>query len=144
MTFCLYLIIAGLLAYGWLTPNPIFAKVGAIIYLLMSAFSLIGTYQASKQYRNGEWEPENKKQTMIQILSRVLELTILFVGLFAMMIGQQDDKRGLLVAGIIIWVGNILVWLISGFIAQSVAGIPLRMTYGGWKVYRPHRRRRKR
>jgi len=71
MTFFLYLIVAGLLAYGWLTPNPIFAKVGAIIYLLLSAFSLIGTYQASKQYRNGEWEPENKKDYDSNSFSRI-------------------------------------------------------------------------
>jgi hypothetical protein len=133
----------GLLAYALVTRQAIIATVGAIVYVLGLAIGLRATVRAARAYRAGVeivWSQAGPRGLTEHITS-ALNGAILFGGLIAFMIGGDDGDRGVFRAGAIIWIGGIAIWFISGIIVREVAGIPLRMGYGGWHIYRPRRGR---
>jgi hypothetical protein len=101
------------------------------MFILLEVIDLVSEYRETKSFRAGTWEPTEKKSTVIT-LSKWLRGLLLYAGLFLMLAGYM--------AGVVIWVGTIICWFCAGIIAREVAGIPIRMGYGGWKVYRPRRR----
>jgi hypothetical protein len=68
---------------------------------------------------------------------------LFIVGLILWGVGGASNNEAMAISGAMLYIGRIVKYLIVGFILQEVAGIPLRMTYDGWKVGRYRRRRRR-
>jgi protein-S-isoprenylcysteine O-methyltransferase Ste14 len=126
------LVAASLLITGAVNVNQWAAIAGALLYISLEIIDLVLEYRAAKLFREGAWEP-NEGKSIAETLSKWIRNLLLFSGLFLMLGGY--------IAGVIIWVGSIICWFVAGVIAREVAGIPVRMGYGGWKVYRPRKRR---
>jgi hypothetical protein len=137
---------AGLLACAVVMRQVIFATVGAILFVLGSALQLVVVFDASKRYRAGAsdvWADE-KARGIADRIAYWIGAGILLAGLVGTVAGSKNGGGTFFVPGAIIWLGAIAVWVISGVIVREVAGIPLRMGYGGWHVYRRGRRNRRR
>ncbi len=130
---------AGLLAYAFVAHQASMAIVGAIVYVLGSALGLRAMYRAAKAHQAGvedAWTRDVHRALTARI-ANVLNGVILFGGLIAFMLGGDGHDRALFLVGGIIWLGGIAIWFVAGVIVREVAGIPLRMGYGGWQVGRP-------
>ncbi|HEU0143206.1 MAG TPA: hypothetical protein VFQ47_00330 [Nitrososphaera sp.] len=126
------LVAAALLIFGAVSGNQWSAIAGASLYISSEIIDLVLEYHAAKLFSEGTWEP-NERKSIGETLSKWIRNLLLFSGLFLALGGS--------IAGIIIWVGSIICWFVAGVIAREVAGIPVRMGYGGWKIYRPRKRR---
>ncbi len=137
---------AGLLACAVVTGQVIFATVGAILFVLGSGLQLVRVFDASKKYRAGASEvwADEKPRGIADRIAYWIGAVILLASLAGTAMGSKDGEGAFFVPGAIIWLGAIAVWVISGVIVREVAGIPLRMGYGGWHVYRRGRRNRRR
>lgn len=136
------LLSAGLLAFGAVKGSDPFMIAGAALFILTEAADLVATYRAAKSFRDGTWEPE-AKESATETAASWLRGLIILAGLWNS-IGLQDKVSGLTISGGIIWFGTIICWIISGWLARYVAGIPVKMGYGGWYVHRPRGSRRRR
>ncbi len=135
------LVSTGSLLFALMKGNERFAIVGALLYISMELFELILEYRDAKMFRAGSWEP-NEKKSLVEHLAAWVRGLLLFGGLLLMM-GAEKESNGFSVSGGIIWIGTIVCWLIAGWIVRDVAGIPVRMGYGGWRVHRPRNRRKR-
>jgi len=121
----------GSLVFGLLTGNELLAIAGAILFLIFELLDLSVEYKEAKLFRAGKWNPNEKRHILDVVVHRFgqgMVLTGLVLTVF-----QRTS-------GMIMWVGTIICYLISGWIAQHVAGIPLEMGYGGWR--KPNFRKR--
>ena len=134
------LICAGLLLFALLKGGERFAIAGALLYFSMEIFELALEYHDAKLFRAGVWEL-NENKSVIEHLAAWLRGLLLFGGLF-LMLGLEKERNGFSISGAIIWIGTIVCWLIAGWIVREVAGVPVRMGYGGWRVHRTRNRRR--
>jgi hypothetical protein len=123
------------LIFGVVNVSQWAAMAGALLYISLEMIDLVLEYRSAKLFHEGVWEPNDRK-SIAETLSKWVRNLLLFSGLFLMLGGY--------IAGVIIWVGPIICWIAAGVIAREVAGIPVRMGYGGWKVYRPRKRRTRR
>lgn len=135
---------AALLVYAVATDKEVFAVVGAVLFLLGGALQVIDLFDASKRYRAGATDigPNERPRGIADRIADWIGGVILFAGLAAFAARGKYDRGVFFVPGAIIWIGSIAIWVVSGVIARDVAGIPLRMGYGGWHIYRPRRRRK--
>ena len=121
----------GLLVLGLLSGNEPSEIAGAIVFIMFHLLGLSEDYKRAKLYRAKKWNPNDKRNT-----ARLLVLRF----------GQGITLAGLVLcvcqrtSGMIMWIGTIICYITSGWIAQYVGGIPLRMWYGGWQI--DNRRRR--
>ncbi len=127
-----YIAVIVILSTGLWSRSEGIQKIAAYLFLTLEAISLVATYKVAKVYRAGTWKPD--AEGGLEKAASVLRGIIIFAGLI-LCISQNT-------AGIIIWVGVIVCWIASGVITEHVAGIPLKMTYGGWAVNRKRRRRK--
>ncbi len=140
MKLILLLISTSLLIFGFLNKNQLILITGAVCFILIQTATLVWIYRSSKQYRTNpnQIESQNKRK-FVDIFSKIIENIIIFSGLIAMII-DNENEHGLFVAGAIIWIGIIVIYFLGGVIIRCVTGIPLRMGYGGWYVYRRYQR----
>lgn len=125
-----------LIAYAWVSQNESIAISGAILYLLIILYEIIGLVINSKKIK----EDENIEVTpnKSEKVTTVLEGALVLFSLFAI-ISDYDLYR---FTGQIIWFGQIGVFILGGPIIEFFTGIPMKMTYGGWRVRRHNRRRK--
>jgi len=131
--------------YGWDLKDQLVSIIGAIVFLCSLLIKLYNTYLLSKEYRNMKDKEEvfiQEKCNVILKIERGIEGTITIASLIGAVVFQDSD-RIYFYPPLIIWVGIIVTYFLSGIIVSEIANIPLRMTYGGWKVYYPKRKRRK-
>jgi len=143
MKIAAYFLSMGLLAYGWADRNMPFSLAGASLYLLTLVVILIEAFRSSRAYRANNEVYVSPPGTVEKWLGGLITL----VGLGAFCYGAPDfddrSKDMFVIPGMMIWVGSVVSFFFVGWIIQLVAGIPLRMGYGGWYVprRRPKRRR---
>lgn len=130
------LIVAGLLAFGWLTGRHMVATIGALLFIVTEVADIAQAYIYAKRLRQGLPLPDEKRRVADK-LARWLNGLFFFVGLGAGLILGS-------VAGAIIFFGVLVSYFVQGVIGREVGGIPLRMGYGGWYVARRQGRRRQR
>ena len=119
----LLLISAGVLLVGLLARSEDLAIAGACIYLLKLLIDLAAEYRRAKFFRAGRWKP-NQTRRLLDVAAVRLQQGMTLTGLVLAVLEYNS--------GLIIWAGSAITWFIAGVIAQNVAGIPLRMGYGGW------------
>ena len=129
----------GLLAFALIAHHAIMAIVGASVYVLGSAIGLRATYCTARAFQAGVADemPAPGPRSLTEHLGSVLNGVILFGGLIAFIIGGDGHDSPLFLPGAIIWLGGVAIWFVAGIIVREVAGIPLRMGYGGWRVEGP-------
>jgi hypothetical protein len=127
---------AGLLLAGRLRLDEGLLFAGAILFISIQLVDLVEDYRFAKRFRNGNWEPSEEKKWAARVAVWVTGL----IQIGALVLVQESRKGAEFLggAGAIIWVGTIAGYLISGWIAREVGGLPLRMGYGGWRIR--HRR----
>ncbi len=122
---------AVLLVFGLLTGNEPLAIAGAILFLVFEFLDLSVEYKEAKLFRAGKWN-HSEKRHILDVVVRRLGQGMVLTG-FVLTVLQRSS-------GMIMLVGTIICYLISGWIAQHVAGISLEMGYGGWR--KPNFRKR--
>lgn len=134
-----------LILYGWSIKNQLVSIIGAIVFLCALFINLYRTYLLSKEFKNkkddGEISIQEKDNTTSKI-ERGIEGIITIASLIGTVV-FQDAEKIYFYPPLIIWVGIVVTYFLSGIIIKEVANIPLRMSYGGWKIYYPKTRRRK-
>lgn len=115
---------AVLLVLGFITGNEPLEISGAFIFLLFHLLDLILEYKEAKLFRAGKWKPPETRN-ILEIVERRFGQGMVIVGLLLTLLQHTS--------GMIIWVGAIISYFISGLLATHVAGIPLEMGYGGWR-----------
>jgi len=141
MKLALLLLSSGLLITGLINDSQSILVTGAILFMPTQLINLVWIYRSSKQYKTNVDQIElSEKNNFLDTLSKWLEGIITFFGLIIMAIGIEYG-HGLFVAGAIIWIGVIVTYFLAGTIIRHVTGMPLRMGYGGWHIYRRRRRR---
>jgi hypothetical protein len=135
MKLAAYTLSALLFVLGLLEGGGKFAISGAVLFLVIELLALISDYRAAKEFREGIWEP--KEKTTLGTMTDWVRGIVLYGGTVLSVIQKRDEPV------FILWVGIIGCWFLAGVIAQIVGGVPLRMTYGGWKVDRRRRRGRR-
>lgn len=121
---------------GWIYAVQSISVIGAIIYLFGLFIDLIDLTIASRKFKSRE--NVDIPKLPFQRIVRIIE-GIVVIGSLIAMIPANNLYR---VPGGIIWFGQIGVYILVGPIVSLIAGIPLRMTPGGWKVNRNHRNRK--
>jgi Ca2+/Na+ antiporter len=133
-----------LILYGWITKNQFISIIGAIVFICALFINLYKTYLLSKEFKNRKDEEEisvQEKDNTTSKIERGLEGTITIASLIGTL-AFQDAERIYFYPPLIIWVGIVVIYFISGIVIREVANIPLRMSYGGWKIYYPKKRKR--
>jgi hypothetical protein len=125
-----------LIAYAWIFQKTPIAIIGAILYLGAMLYDVIDLIVKSKKFKDGQ-DIEVAKSTSDKITT-ILEGILVIISLIAMA-AENDLYR---IPGQIIWFGQIAVFVLVGPIVEIFAGIPMKMTYGGWRVRKYQRRRR--
>ncbi len=132
-----------LLVIGLVIQNRYITIAGGVLFLVGEVGHLILTYRAAKFCRAGQDHKWCRERTKSQKLVDGMWNWLVIVGLILWGVGSASNNEAMAISGAMLWIGRIVNHLIAGFILQNVAGIPLRMTYDGWKVGRPQRRRRR-
>lgn len=135
MKLTAYCLAGTLIALDFLLPGGRLPIVGASIFLLIEVAQLFRDHQESKAYRNGTWKP--KEKTERDTATEWVRGIVLYGGIVAALV------QGVGEAAAILWFGIVGCGVITGLIAQVVGRVPMRMTYGGWKVDRGGRGRRR-
>jgi len=128
----LLLISAALLISGLIADNKDLTIAGAFIFSFICLIDLPLEYKQAKLYREGKWK-QSDKNNLLEIVEIRFKQGMFIVGLGLMVFHQAS--------GTIIFVSAIISYFISGLIAKDVAGIPLKMGYGGWQKRNFKRRR---
>lgn len=128
--------VSALLIYGWLESSYYIAMAGAILFSVLYLIDLLSIIKLSKNYNKGKDNPQSASKKTYKFITDGLGMIIMFSGMFASM---NEDKL-YKIPGIIIWGGTIITYILSGFLIEAFAKIPLEMGYGGWKIRRFKRR----
>jgi hypothetical protein len=135
----LLIISATLLVYGIIAKIEYVPIAGSAFYILSLCIGIIQLARMLK--KPAENKPvEIDAKPVIEKIVKVLEGCILFSGLILMMI---DNNKSIKTAGIIIWVGSILLYFVSGIIIENITKTPLEFGYGGWRPKRFKTKRRR-
>ena len=122
---------AVLLVLGFITSNKPLEISGAFIFLLFHLFDLLVEYKEAKLFRAGKSKPSETRH-ILNIVEHRFGQGMVIAGLVLTLLQHTS--------GMIMWVGAIICYLISGWLAKHVAGITLEMGFGGWR--KPNFRRR--
>jgi hypothetical protein len=112
--------------------------LGSAFYILALCTGIFQVVQISKKRTDNKLIKDDKK-TLAQKLARIIEGCILFSGLILMMV---DGNKGIRIAGMIMWVGSIILYFLSGIIIENITKTPLEFGYGGWRTKRFKTKRR--
>jgi len=115
--------------------------VGAVIHLAYGVADLFQHYHDSKLFRS-DTLPDLDSTISVRV-TKWIEGTITLTGLVLVIATQRNVSSGYAIAGYVIWLGALVCYLVAGWIAQEVGGVPLRMGYGGWEIRRRKRRLRR-
>jgi hypothetical protein len=125
-----------LLGFGWYYQEMTAAIGGAMFHILNILVGLLFMILKSKQFqKDNSVEMPN---TLTDKISYIIECVLVFTSLIVL--GSKNEL--FLLPGQIIWGGQMIMFALIGPILENFAGIPMRMTYGGWRVGR-HRKTRK-
>jgi hypothetical protein len=139
--FAMMVTSAALLALSVVAWEPTIAAGGAVLFVAGLAADLRVVVIASRAYRAGAEDPWGSSST--DGVADGLQGWITIAGLCLLFVGLKDTTGHFALAGMIIWFSGIAAYFIFGVIGRHIAGIPLRMGYGGWYVHRPRKKRRR-
>ena len=134
MKLLLLIISLVLLLIGWISINQPIAITGAIVFIFYKLIDTFDIYRMAKMYRDGRDEEWMKADNKLKKVENFLNGLIVVVAMLAAIFGA--------LSGYIIFFGAIFFYLLLGIIARNVAGIKLRMGYGGYYIPRYTRKYR--
>lgn len=116
------------IGYGWFSEIVSFAIAGAFVYILSVISSLVELIINSKKYRSGEsvYFTNSKYITFTNILDYIL------LGCSAL--AFFSDKDLFRMPANIILLSQLSLFVVFGPIIEIFSGIPMQMTFGGWKI----------
>jgi hypothetical protein len=124
-----------LIAFGWIQGIDIYAIFGAILFLITLCINVFSLIKTSVRYRNGHIIEDNIDKKLISKFVSTIEGLFILSGLITMLSDDPLFKT----PGMIIWIGTLFIYVLSGIIVWSITDLPLKMGYGGW--YISHRQR---
>ena len=128
INFSLVFFTITLIAYAWIFNDLIAAIVASSTYLLKLLLNVIDLIIKSKEYKRGINIKTTKNK--LEEITDVTEGILVIGSLFAM----APDNNLYKIPGRVIWFGQIVNFILVGPIVEIFAGIPMKMTYGGWKL----------
>lgn len=137
---------AALFISGWIIHAPALALSGCILFAAQFPVILAYSLYESRQCRSGRWTPqpnEYERNNRFYWIPEVTHGVTWFAGMG--MYGVPPGEEFISPA-IIVVLELIVSYALQSMIISLVAGIPMRMTYGGWKVdsWRSRQGRRRR
>ena len=125
-----------LFANAWTFQKGIIAIFGAILYLGAILYEVICLIINSRKIKEAK-DLQITKSKLDKIIT-LLE-GILVVGSLVAITSGNDL---FLISGQIIWFGQIAFFVLVGPIVEIFVGIPMTMTFGGWRVRKFQHRRK--
>jgi hypothetical protein len=127
------------------TQNVTVMWVGLGIFLTSEIASVVEMYFSARFYREGRDEKWNKEKSTSEKWVETTWDWLPSFGLVLIVVAAASKNETIGMFGITLYFCRIVSYFIMGLIAEYVAGIPQRMTYGGWKIdrYRGRYRRRR-
>lgn len=132
-----------LILYGWIINSLIVSIIGSLVFLCTLFINLYKIYLLSKKFNNKKDEKERSIQEEVNVKSKI-ERGVEGIITTASLIGTvvfQDAKTIYFYPPFIIWIGFVAIYFISGIIIREVTKLPLVMSYGGWKIHYPLKKR---
>lgn len=141
MKLTLLLVSAGLILWGLLYDPHFLTIFGAVVFIFTEVTDLLSIYRLAKEYKVGtDIQKVNNKQEITKTLAKWIEGLIVITGLIMILIGAGEENNDILTTGLIIWIGEIIIYFIGGIIVQWVTDLPLKYGYGGWYISRKSRK----
>jgi len=119
-----------LLIYGWSIKNERFSVIGAIFFLFVLTINLILTIIESRRFKIEERDKSKLEKNIKDSISDIFITLTVITGLVTILFDNPLFYR----PGMIIWIGTIIFYSLNGAIASWITNIPLKMTYGGWRI----------
>ncbi len=116
-----------IILFGWLNGIYILTLYGGIIYLISMGISSLIVIIESKNYMVGM--VEFKKDFLVKLIYFIDSAIILsgFISIFTEKVIYKN-------VGMIIWFGTIVFYALNGILVSMITKLPLKMTYGGWRI----------
>ncbi|MCO5242179.1 MAG: hypothetical protein M9904_19230 [Chitinophagaceae bacterium] len=127
-----------LIVFGIIRESEDLVIVGSIMFLISLFFTTLYIILLAKNFKDrtsSDRTPENESG-----LNDLFEGLIVIYGLIALVISEPVYFN---YSGQLIWFGTILYYILNGIIVSWIMNIPLKMTYGGWRVRYKKRYKRK-
>lgn len=115
------------IGFGWFAETVSVAIAGAIVYLISIISSLVELIINSKRYRDGKSVYcAYKKYNTLTVL---IEYILLGCSAFYLL----SDNELFRIPASIIFYSQLSLFVVVGPTIEIYAGIPMQMTFGGWK-----------
>ncbi len=118
-----------LLLLGWTNEIVLLTTMGAVLYLIILVGNFGMTIIEARKYQNDVVKSESEGKWS-KLIAELIQGAILISGLGAMLFKSSVFET----PGRIIWFGTILIYVVCGFAIQLIIKLPLKMTYGGWRI----------
>ena len=142
--YCLYVAAVSLLVTGAIASIPAMTISGAIAVVLDDVVELWNHYRLCIKIR--DLGPDRVAELLCSDGRGIhwIRSALSIVGLLAIVVLREErDETGMLVAGCLLWFSTLAAYLMSGWVARDVAKLPVYMRWGTWRLARPCRRGRK-
>jgi hypothetical protein len=123
---------------GWILSIHGYAVTAAILFLTSFPVETLRIFLACRFCSRSSVDPTDMLACEpIDRISAVLNFAVFFAGIFGILYSFDDhDDLLFFVPGLLIVCGTSLLYLLSGFILDHFAGLPMELTSEGWKIIR--------
>ncbi|MEX6689679.1 hypothetical protein QTN47_19395 [Danxiaibacter flavus] len=125
------------ISLGWTRGALSLAIVGGTLYLLALVLGFVSLVFESQRFRKSDLPIKKESVSVLSTINKVLEGIICLSGLISFLV--KDSLFS--ITGGIIWLGTIAVYVLCGIAINTIAGIPMKMGYGGWYVPKSKKRK---
>ena len=128
-----FLLLAGVLfIVGYLNQWHLIAICGSVLYMLIQIVNIVIIVRYEKLSSEGKVQVSrfNSRVALFNQLGIFLELVIFIFGVFTFIFFHVWFG----ISSGIIAIGQVIIWILSGFIGRYIKHVPIRMGFGGWYI----------
>ena len=132
-----FLLLAGILfIVGYLNQWHLIAICGSVLYMLIQIVNIVIIVRSEKLSSEGKFKVSkfNSRVALFNQLGIFLELVIFIFGVFTFIFFPVWFDPNLGISSGIIAIGQVVIWVLSGFVGRYIRHVPIRMGFGGWYI----------
>ena len=132
-----FLLLAGVLfIVGYINQLYIIALCGSVLYMLIQVVNIVIIMRSEKLSREGKFQVSkfDSRVALFNQLGIFLELVMFIFGVFTFIFFPVWYDPNLGISSGIIAIGQVIIWILSGFVGRYIRHVPIRMGFGGWYI----------
>jgi uncharacterized membrane protein len=118
-----------MLLAGFLSSNMQPFLAGSVLYLLVIVVNLYLLIRFLRKPESINAVSKEVQKGILIDLTRGVEIAIIILALATIISGKEDFITG----GLMIWIGTIITYFLSGVLIRDIGNVPLKFGYGGWR-----------